>query len=131
MKILILYHSRLGSVKKMARLIARGVESVADCDAILRTVPEVSNQAEKLHTEDSGDPYVELEDLKQCDGLILGSPTRFGNMSSALQHFLEQTSGLWFSGDLVGKPAAVFTSSSSMHGGQESTLLSMYNPLIH
>ena len=131
MKILIVYHSRLGSVKKMARLIARGVESVDNCEAILRSVPEVSSEPSTLDIPDSGDPFVEIEDLKQCDGLIIGSPTRFGNMSSALKHFLDQTSSLWMSGALINKPAGVFTSSSSMHGGQESTLLSMLNPLIH
>ncbi len=131
MNILILYHSRLGSVQKMARLIARGVESVPECSAQLRTVPEVSNDPAKLDIPDSGDPFVELSDLKQCDGLVLGSPTRFGNMSASLKYFLDQTSEIWLSGDLNGKPAAVFTSSSSMHGGQESTLLSMLNPLIH
>ena len=131
MKILIVYHSRLGSVEKMARLIARGVESVDNCEAILRSVPEVSSEPSTLDIPDSGDPFVEIEDLKQCDGLIIGSPTRFGNMSSALKHFLDQTSSLWMSGALINKPAGVFTSSSSMHGGQESTLLSMLNPLIH
>jgi len=115
----------------MARLIARGVESVDGCDAVLRTVPEVSSDGSIQGVAESGDPYVDIRDLKGCSGLILGSPTRFGNMSAPLQNFLEQTSGLWFSGELVGKPAGVFTSSSSMHGGQESTLLSMYNPLIH
>lgn len=131
MHILIVYHSRLGSVEKMARLIARGVESVSGCEAMLRCVPEVSTDPDQLTIPQSGDPYVELDELKHCGGLIMGSPTRFGNMSSALKHFLDQTSSLWMSGDLIGKPAAVFTSSSSMHGGQESTLLSMLNPLIH
>lgn len=131
MQILIVYHSRLGSVEKMARLIARGVESVAGCEALLRRVPEVSSDPAKLDIPDCGDPYVDLDELKNCDGLIMGSPTRFGNMSSALKHFLDQTSSLWMSGALINKPAGVFTSSSSMHGGQESTLLSMLNPLIH
>ena len=131
MKILIVYHSRLGSVEKMARLIARGVESVDNCEAILRCVPEVSSEPSTIDIPDSGDPYVEIEELKSCDGLIIGSPTRFGNMSAALKHFLDQTSSLWMSGALINKPAGVFTSSSSMHGGQESTLLSMLNPLIH
>ncbi len=136
MQVLIVYHSRLGSVKSMARLIARGVESVPNCEAILRCVPEVSSDPIDTDTPDqsipdSGDPYSNLDELKNCNGLIIGSPTRFGNMSSALKHFLDQTSSLWMSGDLIGKPAAVFTSSSSMHGGQESTLLSMLNPLIH
>lgn len=131
MNIVILYHSQLGSVQKMARLIARGVESVTECHAVLRTVPELRSDEVADDVAQSGDPYIEIDDLKECSGLILGSPTRFGNMSAALQNFLEKTSGIWFSGDLVGKPAGVFTSSSSMHGGQESTLLSMYNPLIH
>ena len=131
MKILIVYHSRLGSVEKMARLIARGVESVDNCEAILRCVPEVSSEPSTIDIPDSGDPYVEIEELKSCDGLIIGSPTRFGNMSAALKHFLDQTSSLWMSGALINKPAGVFTSSSSMHGGQETTLLSMLNPLIH
>ena len=132
-QILVVYHSRLGSVEKMARLIARGIESVNGCEAKLRTVPEVSStfSSHENSIPDSGDPYANFEDLSQCDGLILGSPTRFGNMSASLKYFLDQSSSIWMSGDLVGKPAAVFTSSSSMHGGQESTLLSMLNPLIH
>ncbi|MFT4629260.1 MAG: NAD(P)H dehydrogenase (quinone) [Arenicella sp.] len=137
-EVLILYHSRLGSIQKMARLIARGVESVSGCSALLRSVPEVtaqssSEQAGKSKSElaESGDPYVELSELDSCAGLIFGSPTRFGNMSAAMKYFLDNTSSQWMSGQLVGKPAAVFTSSSSMHGGQESTLLSMINPLLH
>lgn len=131
MNVLIVYHSRLGSVQKMARLIARGVESVAACDAIIRTVPNVSSEPVEPSLPESGDLFVEPDDLADCDALILGSPTRFGNMSSAMKHFLDGTSALWLSGGLVGKPAAAFTSSSSMHGGQESTLLSMMNPLLH
>lgn len=132
MIIAIIYQSRLGSVQKMARLIARGVESVDGCNALLRTVPEVSNDPCKLNDiPDSGDPYIELDELKNCDGLILGSPTRFGNMSAPMKFFLDSTSSLWMSGSLSGKPAGVFTSSSSMHGGQESTLLSMMIPLLH
>ncbi len=131
MQILIIYHSRLGSVQKMARLIARGVESVSSCNAVLRTVAEVSPEPIKDQIPESGDPFVELADLESCDGLILGSPTRFGNMSASMKYFLDGTSKIWMSGGLVGKPAAVFTSSSSMHGGQESTLLSMMNPLLH
>lgn len=131
MEILIVYHSRLGSVQKMARLIARGVESVADCDALIRTVPEVSTRPIADDIPDSGDAFVDLAELKRCDGLVLGSPTRFGNMSAPMKYFLDQTSALWMAGDLSGKPAAVFTSTSSMHGGQESTLLSMFNPLMH
>lgn len=136
MNILLVYHSRLGSVQKMARLIARGVESVPGCNAVLRTAPEVYDQAsaDSLSKEapiEQGDPPVTLNDLEHCDGLVIGSPTRFGNMSAAMKYFLDQTSSLWMSGTLVGKPAAVFTSTSSMHGGQESTLLSMINPLLH
>ena len=131
MNILIVYHSRLGSVQKMARLIARGVESVEGCDAVLRCIPDVASHPDKLEPATEGDPWVELDELAQCDGLIMGSPTRFGNMSAAMKHFLDSTSSLWLSGGLAGKPAAVFTSSSSMHGGQESTLLSMMNPLLH
>ena len=131
MNILIVYHSRLGSVQKMARLIARGVESVSGCDAVLRCVPEVAADPQKLELAAQGDPWVDIAELSACDGLIMGSPTRFGNMSASMKHFLDSTSSLWMSGELVGKPAAVFTSSSSMHGGQESTLLSMMNPLLH
>jgi len=131
MDILIVYHSRLGSVQKMARLIARGVESVNACNAVLRCVPEVAADPKKLELAEQGDPWVEMSELAACDGLIIGSPTRFGNMSASMKYFLDSTSSLWMSGDLVGKPAAVFTSSSSMHGGQESTLLSMMNPLLH
>lgn len=132
-KILVLYHSRLGSVEKLASLIARGVESIENCEAIIRTVPNVSTaiEADEGSVPESGAPYATLDDLKICDGLILGSPTRFGNMSAEMKHFLDSTSSIWMSGDLQGKPAAVFSSSSSMHGGQESTLLSMMNPLLH
>ena len=132
-KILVLYHSRLGSVGKLASLIARGVESVDSAEAIIRTVPNISSniEADERTIPESGAPYASLEDLKSCDGLLLGSPTRFGNMSSEMKHFLDSTSSIWMSGDLQGKPAAVFSSSSSMHGGQESTLLSMINPLLH
>lgn len=132
-KILILYYSRDGATAEMANLVARGVESVAGAEALLRTVPEVSSVCEKsadtIPTE--GSIYVSLDDLKACDGLALGSPTRFGNMSAALKFFLDNTTALWFSGALSGKPAAVFTSTGSMHGGQESTLLSMMLPLLH
>ena len=129
--ILIVYHSRIGSVQKMARLIARGVESVPECNALLRSVAEVSPDADTDSVAESGDPFVENHDLDKCAGLILGSPTRFGNMSASMKYFLDGTSAQWMSGGLAGKPAAVFTSSSSMHGGQESTLLSMLNPLLH
>ena len=131
--ILVLYYSRHGSVKQLAYQIARGVESIDNCDAILRTVPPVSSvcEASEADIPDEGDPYVSLEDLKRCDGLLLGSPTRFGNMAAALKYFLDQTAPIWLSGELVDKPAAVFTSTSTMHGGQESTLLSMMLPLMH
>lgn len=131
MNTLIVYDSRLGSVQKMARLIARGVESVDGCNAIVRCVPSVSSQPSETPQPEYGDLFVEIADLEQCDALVIGSPTRFGNMSASMKYFLDSTSSLWMSGSLSGKPAAVFTSSSSMHGGQESTLLSMLNPLLH
>ena len=131
MNTLIVYDSRLGSVQKMARLIARGVESVDQCNAVIRCVANVSINPETSPEADYGDLVVELNDLEQCDALIIGSPTRFGNMSASMKYFLDSSSSLWMSGSLSGKPAAVFTSSSSMHGGQESTLLSMLNPLLH
>lgn len=128
-----LYYSRYGAVQQMANLLARGAESVDGVQTCLRTVPPVSTVTES--TEDSipesGDPYVTHDDLQRCAGLALGSPTRFGNMAAPLKYFLDSTSAPWLSGTLVGKPAAVFTSSSSMHGGQESTLLSMMLPLFH
>ena len=132
-KILILYYSRHGSVAELARHIAGGVESVAECEAVIRTVPPVSTVCEAVENEipESGDAYATLADLEACDGLIVGSPTRFGTVAAPLKYFFEQTASLWLSGALDGKPAAVFTSSGSMHGGQESTLLSMMLPLIH
>ena len=131
-RILILYFSRKGSTAELARQIALGVESEQG-EAVLRTVPAVSPVTEATADEipATGPPYAELDELADCDGLILGSPTRFGNMASALKHFLDTSSALWLDGALAGKPAAVFTSSSSLHGGQESTLLSMALPLIH
>ncbi len=132
-KILILYYSRSGHVKTMAEQIARGVESVTGCEAIIRTVPPVSTVCEA--TEDTipaqGHLYVTKDDLENCGGLILGSPTRFGNMAAPLKYFIDSTSDSWLSGVLTGKPAAVFTSTGSLHGGQESTLLSMMLPLFH
>jgi NAD(P)H dehydrogenase (quinone) len=132
-EVLILYYSRHGATAEMARLIARGVEEVSGVTARLRTVPEVSPVCEAM--EDSipaqGAPYVSTTDLAECDGLILGSPTRFGNMAAPMKHFLDTTSSLWMGGKLIGKPACVFTSTSSLHGGQESTLLSMMLPLLH
>ena len=132
-EILILYYSRYGNVAKMAGHIARGVESVSGCSARLRTVPAVSTVCEASESDvpQDGPPYVTVDDLKQCDGLALGSPTRFGNMAAAMKYFLDGTGDLWLSGNLIGKPAAVFTSTGSMHGGQESTLLSMMLPLLH
>ncbi|WKJ90599.1 NAD(P)H:quinone oxidoreductase [Methylomonas montana] len=132
-KILILYYSRGGSTTSMAQQIGRGVEAVAGAEAILRTVPEVSAVCEKVADSipDTGAPYVSLQDLETCDGLALGSPTHFGNMAAPLKHFLDGTTNLWFSGALSGKPAGVFTSTGSMHGGQETTLLSMMLPLMH
>ena len=136
MKIVIIYDSRLGSVKAMARLIARGVGSAGEnCEAVLRSVSPIentpSNQPADGSNKSSNDIEASLADLESCDGLILGSPTRFGNMSASMKNFIDSTSSLWMNGTLVNKPAAVFTSSSSMHGGQESTLLSMLNPLLH
>lgn len=131
--ILILYYSRYGAVANMAQLIARGVEEVPGIQARLRTVPDVSTVCEAVQDSipQQGAPYVTLDDLRNCAGLALGSPTRFGNMAAALKYFLDSTSPLWLSGTLIGKPAAVFTSTSTLHGGQESTLLSMMLPLMH
>lgn len=132
-EILVLYYSRYGNVADMANHIAHGIESVPQCTARLRTVPPISTVCES--TEDdipaSGPPYVSNDDLKECDGLALGSPTRFGNMAAPLKYFIDGTSDLWLSGGLIDKPAAVFTSTASLHGGQETTLLSMMLPLLH
>ena len=132
-KILILYYSRHGSVAELARHIAAGVERVEECEAVIRSVPPVSTVCEAVAGDipERGDIYAELADVETCDGLIVGSPTRFGTVAAPLKYFFEQTTSLWLSGALDGKPAAVFTSSGSMHGGQESTLLSMMLPLIH
>jgi NAD(P)H dehydrogenase (quinone) len=131
--ILILYYSRHGATEKLAQLIARGVEKVPNMQARLRTVPEISASCEKTSDEipDNGSLYVSDTDLQECSGLILGSPTRFGNMASPLKYFIDSTSSQWLSGALNAKPAGVFTSSSSQHGGQESTLLTMMIPLLH
>lgn len=131
--ILVLYYSRHGATADMARQIARGVEEATGVEARLRTVPPISATCEAVEAEipDSGPPYASLGDLRDCAGLALGSPTRFGNMAAPLKYFLDGSSSLWLSGALIGKPAAVFTSSSSMHGGQETTLLSMMLPLLH
>ena len=131
--ILVLYYSHTGAVRQMAQLVARGIEMVPGMQARLRTVPRVSTVAEAVEPQipDSGAPYVELRDLEECAGLALGSPTRFGNMAAPLKYFLDTTSSLWLKGTLSGKPAAMFTSTASLHGGQESTLLSMMLPLLH
>ncbi|MFZ5593166.1 MAG: NAD(P)H:quinone oxidoreductase [Pseudomonadota bacterium] len=131
--ILVLYYSRHGAVMQMAQMIARGVEEVPGMEARLRTVPEISAVCEAIEDTipGTGAPYATLDDLRDCAGLALGSPTRFGNMAAALKHFLDGTSPLWLSGALIGKPAALFTSTSTLHGGQESTLLSMMLPLLH
>lgn len=132
-EILVLYYSQGGAVREMAQLIARGVESVAGAKARIRTVPKVSTNCEATEPDipAAGDPYAELDDLKECVGLALGSPTRFGNMAAPMKYFLDGTAGLWLKGTLIGKPAAVFTSTGSMHGGNETTLLTMMLPLMH
>lgn len=131
--ILVLYYSRHGSTRALADLIAQGIESVPGCEARLRTVPAVSATIETSEPSvpKEGAPYVELSDLEECAGLALGSPTRFGNMASAMKYFWDGTASDWVNGTLSGKPACVFTSTGSMHGGQESTLLSMMIPLLH
>ncbi len=133
LNILVLYYSRHGATRKLAELIAQGIDSVPGCEAVLRTVPPVSTVAEATEpaVPESGAPYVELGDLEQCAGLALGSPTRFGNMAAPLKYFLDGSSAQWLSGALAGKPACVFTSTGSLHGGQETTLLSMMLPLLH
>jgi NAD(P)H dehydrogenase (quinone) len=132
-EILVVYYSRRGATAEMANLIARGVEEVAGAIAKVRTVPEVSTvcEATKDTIPDEGPPYATLDDLKSCDGFAFGSPTHFGNMAAPLKYFIDNTSALWFSGALSGKPAGVFTATSSMHGGHETTLLSMMLPLLH
>jgi NAD(P)H dehydrogenase (quinone) len=132
-EILVLYYSAGGSVREMAQLVARGVHQVAGASARVRTVPPVAprTQVAEPPVPDEGAPYVELADLEQCAGLALGSPTRFGNMAAPLKYFLDTTGALWARGTLVGKPAAVFTSTASLHGGQETTLTSMMLPLLH
>ena len=132
-EVLVLYYSRGGSVAKLARQVARGIEEVDGMQARLRSVPPVApvtQQAAPPVPED-GAPYVEKRDLAECAGLVMGSPTRFGNMAAPLKHFIDTLGGEWASGTLVGKPAGVFTSTSTKHGGQESTLLSMMLPLLH
>lgn len=132
-RVLILYYSVHGHTGELARLIARGVESVDGCEAVLRTVPRLkaATEAADPAVPEQGAPYATLDDLRDCDALALGSPTRFGSMAAPLKAFLERSSDLWLSGALANKPAAVFTSTSSLHGGQEATLLGMMLPLIH
>jgi len=130
--VLVLYYSVYGHTQRMAQQVARGVEE-AGVEARIRTVPPVSFTCEAVEkpVPEEGAPYVSIEDLKHCAGLVMGSPTRFGNMAAAMKYFWDGTSGLWFGGDLVDKPAGVFTSTGSLHGGQETTLLTMMIPLFH
>ncbi|MBI2296482.1 MAG: NAD(P)H:quinone oxidoreductase [Betaproteobacteria bacterium] len=132
-EILVLYYSHTGAVKEMAQLVARGVEQVAGCAARVRTVPKVSTVCEAVESAvpGSGAPYAELKDLVECAGIALGSPTRFGNMAAPMKYFWDSTGELWLKGTLAGRPAAVFTSTASPHGGQETTLVSMMMPLLH
>jgi len=132
-EVLVLYYSRNGATAELARQVARGVESVPGATARLRTVPAVSptSEATEPAVPPAGAPYATYDELRACDGLVLGSPTRFGNMAAPLKYFLDGTSAMWLNGGLDRKPAGVFTSASSMHGGQESTLLSMMLPLLH
>lgn len=131
--ILVLYYSRFGATAQMADTIARSIDSVSGMEARVRTVPSVSPATEQSEpaVPENGPPYATTDDLKNCCGLALGSPTRFGNMAAPMKHFIDNTSGLWMGGDLIGKPAGVFTSTASMHGGQETTLMSMMIPLLH
>ena len=132
-EILVVYYSRTGATESLARQICRGIDSMTGAQSRLRTVPSVTSDSDGRQqvVPDHGPPFACARDLKECKGLALGSPTRFGNMAAAMKYFIDSTSDLWLSGALAGKPAAVFTSSSSMHGGQESTLLSMMLPLFH
>jgi NAD(P)H dehydrogenase (quinone) len=131
--VLVLYYSRGGHTRAMAEAVARGVALVDGVEPRLRTVPAVSVECQQVAPDipDQGDLYCEMQELRDCAGLVLGSPTRFGNMAAPLKHFIDGTSELWLSGAMIDKPAAVFTASSSLHGGQESTLLSMQLPLLH
>jgi NAD(P)H dehydrogenase (quinone) len=132
-EILVLFYSRKGSTAELARQVCRGIESVAGASARLRTVPQVATVVEQAEppVPADGPPYATHDDLRECDGLVLGSPTRFGAMAAPLKYFLDGTSSLWVSGALAGKPAGVFTSTQTMHGGQETTLVSMMLPLLH
>ncbi len=131
--VLVLYYSRNGSTRKLAEAVAEGVDGVSGCNARLRTVPAISHVAEAVEPDipADGPPYVERRDLSECAALALGSPTRFGNMAAPLKYFLDGTAAEWLAGTLVGKPACVFTSTGSLHGGQETTLTSMMTPLLH
>lgn len=131
-KVLVLYYSQSGNTRQLAKLIARGVEEQA-CEAVLRTVPKISANTEATEDEipQQGDLYIEHQDLLDCDGLIVGSPTRFGNMAAPLKYFIDSTSEIWMNGGLADKPVSFFTSTSSLHGGQETTLLSMMLPFLH
>ncbi len=132
-EILVLYYSRYGATAEMAKQVARGVEKVPGMEARLRSVPAISTVCEATEESipDKGAPYATLDDITSCTGLALGSPTRFGNMAASLKYFIDSTGPLWLTGALAGKPGAVFTSASSMHGGQETTLISMMLPLMH
>jgi NAD(P)H dehydrogenase (quinone) len=132
-EILVLYYSHTGAIRDMAQIVARGVESVAGCAARVRTVPRVSAVSEAVEptVPHAGAPYAELKDLEECIGLAVGSPTRFGNMAAPMKYFWDSTGALWLKGTLAGKPAALFTSTASLHGGQETTLVSMMLPLLH
>jgi NAD(P)H dehydrogenase (quinone) len=132
-EILVLYYSHYGAVKQMAQAVAHGIEQVKDMKARIRTVPKVSTVSEAVEKEipDAGAPYAELTDLEECIGIAMGSPTRFGNMAAPLKYFWDGTGSLWMKGTLIGKPAALFTSTASLHGGQETTLISMMLPLLH
>ncbi|MEM9242597.1 MAG: NAD(P)H:quinone oxidoreductase [Pseudomonadota bacterium] len=132
-EILVLYYSQYGAVKKMADFVARGIESVDGVQARIRTVPPVSPTTEKSQDDipESGAPYVKMEDFKECIGLALGSPTRFGNMAAPMKYLFDQLGGVWASGDTINKVAGVFSSTASLHGGQETTLISMMLPLFH
>ena len=132
-EVLVVYYSRDGSTAELARQACRGIESIAGASATLRTVPPVSagSEAAPQPVPDRGPPYATLEELRRADALMLGSPTRFGNMAAPLKYFIDSTSSLWLAGALAGKPAAVFTATQTMHGGQETTLLSMMLPLLH
>lgn len=131
--VLVLYYSRTGKTKELAELIARGIKSVNGITAKIRTVPSISETTKQTLPEvpEDGHPYASLDDVENCSGIVVGSPTRFGNMAAPLKYFIDQTSGLWMKGALINKPAGFFTSTSTMHGGQESTLLSMMIPFLH